>query len=302
MSVIKLFEIEDGVVTELEGEAVAVEKSLQNLIEAHLEDFLGVRFLGSEYATSKAHGGRIDTLGIDEDGGPVIIEYKRHMSQNVINQGLFYLNWLLDHKAAFTLEVMNRFGGEAAESIDWSSPRLVCIAGDFTKYDEHAIEEMDRNIDLVRYRRYGKQLLLLERVNAVQASVPPIKPRKPGTKPKYKTQRQRYDGGSQELRDRFDTLSTLLEDLGDDVQVKWLTYYVAFRRLRNFATAMIRPGIGSIRVNLPLNPDTVALEKGFTRDVRNIGHHGIGDLEIAIRSDEDLEKAKPLLIRSFEAS
>ena len=173
MSVIKLFEIKDGAVTELEGEAVAVEKSLQNLIESHLEDFLGIRFLGSEYATGKAHGGRIDTLGIDEDGGPVIIEYKRHMSQNVINQGLFYLDWLLDHKGEFTLVVMKRFGAQAAEPIDWTIPRLVCIAGDFTKYDEYAIKQMDRNIDLVRYRRYGDRLLLFERVNAVQAGEPP---------------------------------------------------------------------------------------------------------------------------------
>ena len=42
--------------------------------------------------------------------------------------------------------------------------------------------------------------------------------------------------------------------------------------------------------------------KGFTRDVRKIGHFGTGDLEIRISSDEDLEKAKPLLLESYEAS
>jgi RecB family endonuclease NucS len=73
MSDIKLFQINGSEVRELAGQSVAVEKSLQILIENHLEAFLGVRLLASEYSTGKTHGGRIDTLGLDENGCPVII-------------------------------------------------------------------------------------------------------------------------------------------------------------------------------------------------------------------------------------
>lgn len=142
MSDIKLFKIGKGNVVELEGHSAAVEKSLQLQLEAHLETFLGVRFLATEYSTGKTHGGRIDTLGLDENGCPVIIEYKRSLNENVINQGLFYLDWLMDHKAEFTLMVMERFDKETSQSIEWSSPRLLCIAGDFTKYDEHAVQQI----------------------------------------------------------------------------------------------------------------------------------------------------------------
>jgi RecB family endonuclease NucS len=135
MGDIKLFQMSDSGVRELEGHAVAVEKSLQKLIEKQLEPFLGVRFLASEFSTGKAHGGRIDTLGIDENGCPVIIEYKRALNENVINQGLFYLDWLMDHQGDFELLVLKHFGKENAETIEWSTPRLLCIAGDFTKYD-----------------------------------------------------------------------------------------------------------------------------------------------------------------------
>lgn len=86
MSDIKLFRLADGRVEEIEGHSVSVEKSLQTLIEKHLDAFLGVRFLASEYSTGKTHAGRIDTLGIDENGCPVIIEYKRTLNENVINQ------------------------------------------------------------------------------------------------------------------------------------------------------------------------------------------------------------------------
>ncbi len=68
MGDIKLFRTNGDTVEQLEGTSVALEKSLQELIEKHLETFLAVRFLASEYSTGKTHAGRIDTLGIDENG------------------------------------------------------------------------------------------------------------------------------------------------------------------------------------------------------------------------------------------
>ena len=118
MSDMKLFKIDGVSATEIEGESVTIEKSLQATIERNLETFLGVKFLATEYSTGKTHGGRIDTLGIDENGCPVIIEYKRATNQNVINQGLFYLDWLMDHKGAFQVLVMEVLGSEIAEKID----------------------------------------------------------------------------------------------------------------------------------------------------------------------------------------
>ncbi|MBV5307766.1 MAG: hypothetical protein J0652_13835 [Desulfobulbaceae bacterium] len=68
MSDIKLFRIQKDEVLEIEGRSASVEKSLQTQMEAHLEIFLGVRCLATEYSTGKTHGGRIDTLGVDENG------------------------------------------------------------------------------------------------------------------------------------------------------------------------------------------------------------------------------------------
>ena len=87
-----------------------------------------MKFLVSEYVTGKVHGGRIDTLGIDENRCPVIIEYKRALNENVISQGLFYLDWLLDHKAEFTLMVLTeRNGGRGDEG---HGQGHVCRSGD----------------------------------------------------------------------------------------------------------------------------------------------------------------------------
>ncbi|CAG6394694.1 hypothetical protein SCOCK_290030 [Actinacidiphila cocklensis] len=51
----------------------------------------------------------------------------------------------------------------------WSTPRLICVAEDFTRYDRHAVGEIRRCIDLVRYRFFGAGLLGLEPVVAAAA-------------------------------------------------------------------------------------------------------------------------------------
>jgi predicted transport protein/RecB family endonuclease NucS len=305
MSDIKLFRVDTGGVAELPGTAMAVEKSLQSLLERNLETFLGVRFLATEYPTGKTHAGRIDTLGIDENNSPVIIEYKRSTNQNVINQGLFYLDWLLDHKAEFTLLAMKTLGSDMEGKIDWSAPRLVCIAGDFTRYDEHAVQQINRNIELLRYRNYDGGYLVLELVNATTGAVETSDGR--STAPRSTRQTSRsvtdyYDSAPVELRQLFEDLEALLLSLGDDVTKKTLKYYFAFRRIKNFACVEIHPQSATLLAYLKVDPDDVPLQEGFTRDVRTIGHFGTGDLEVRIKTSDDLERAKPLLLTSYEAS
>jgi predicted transport protein len=304
MSDIKLFKIQKDRVQELGGHSASVEKSLQSQIEAHLEVFLGVRFMGTEYSTGKTHGGRIDTLGIDENGCPVIIEYKRALNENVINQGLFYLDWLMDHKAEFTLLVMEKLGKDVSDSIEWSSPRLLCIAGNFTKYDEHAVQQINRNIELIRYRRYGDELLLLELVNATTAVTTTINEEKPvkAGKAQYKTVTEYLDQAKPALRDLYEELKAFLVALGDDVQFKTLKFYFAFKRIKNFACVEVHTGANKLLVYVKVDPASLELEKGFTRNVSDIGHFGTGDLEITIDSRDSFEKAKTLLLKSYEAS
>ncbi len=100
----------------------------------------------------------------------MIIEYKRATNENVVSQGLFYLDWLMDHQGEFELLALKTLGADVSEAIEWRGPRLLCIAGDFSNYDVHAVQQMNRNIGLIRYQKYGDELLLLELVNAVKAS------------------------------------------------------------------------------------------------------------------------------------
>lgn len=307
MGDIKLFRLNNNSVQELEGQALAVEKSLQKLFEKHLEVFLGIRFLASEYTTGKKHAGRIDTLGIDENNSPVIIEYKRSVNENVINQGLFYLDWLLDHKAEFELMVLRKFGEDVADAIDWSNPRLLCIAGGFTKYDEHAVQQINRNIELYQYKHYEDGFILLDLVNASTAQTGNITEENVTSSAttrisRIKTVSDYLQQANVELSDRFETLKAYMMALSDDVQMKILKHYIAFKRIKNFACVEVHPQSEKILLYLKVNPDSIELEQGFSRDVRNIGHFGTGDLEVTISNDEDIEKAKRLINISYDVS
>ena len=305
---IKLFDLTRNAATEIPGEATAVEKSLHTLIERNLEVMLGIRLLGTEYSTGQKHRGRIDTLGIDENNIPVIVEYKRATNQNVINQGLFYMDWLLDHRAEFELLVLKKLGEATANSIDWSAPRLVCIAGGYTRYDEHAVEHMNRNIELIRYLRFGRGLLMLEMVNAISAAgASPeggteARPGPTKSPVSYKTISEVLASLDGPLRDLYEAVRDHVLALGDDIQEKRLKYYIAFKRIKNFACVEVHPSKSVVTTYLKVDPDKLDLIPGFTRDVRAVGHYGTGDLEVKIRSRDDLERAKPLFQKSYDAS
>lgn len=314
MSDIKLFRFSSAKTEELAGKSAAIEKTLQNLIESQMEAFLGVRFLAGEYSTGAKYRGRIDSLGLDENGCPVIVEYKRHSNENVINQGLFYLDWLLDHKAEFHLLVMNKLGKEEAEKIEWSGTRLLCIAADFTRYDEHAVAQINRNIELIRYKLFGDDLLLFELVNGGSAAstvaasiaeevVPQAKPAKTpaASTLAMKTHADQIATASPELLALFEQTRSFILAQGDDIIEKPLKLYVAFRRLKNFVCmSLISKQDPHIFMTLKLTPSTVELESGFSRDVTNIGHWGTGDLELCLRKPADFEKAKPLIERAYQ--
>jgi predicted transport protein/RecB family endonuclease NucS len=273
---LKLFRISEGKAAErLHGAALALEKPLQTLIEKNMDTLFGVRFVSSEYSTGKKHAGRIDSLGLDENGSPVIFEYKRAVNENVINQGLFYLDWLLDHRGEFELLIMKKFGTKAAEQIDWSSPRLVCVASDFTRCDEYALAQINRSIELVRYRDYNGEFLTLDLMASTSAAATSAggQENPSPSSGKDKSVAQLYKQSPEDLRTLCDNLDAFLLPLGDDVTKTERKNYFAYRRIRN-----------------------------FTRDMSKLGHYGTGDLEVVIGNSSDFTKAQPLILESYQAS
>ena len=292
---LRLFNVTSGV-TEVVPRLAQVEADVQALVEAHMETMLGIRFLASEYVIDCVDGGRIDSLGLDENGAPVIVEYKRGTDAGVINQGLYYMAWLTNHKDAFRNLVRDRLGGMAASQILWSAPRLICVAGDFTRYDAHAVREHRRSIDLVRYRYYGSDHIGLETVASVAGSSAAV--RRGRRRGPDLIAVRRHDG---EMTDLARAVDEALTGLGAGVTRVQRKQYAAYQRLRNFA-CVLAPRQTKILVYLKGDPKEVDLVPGFSRDVTGLGHHGTGDLELQLRSERDLERAQDLFRLSYAAA
>jgi predicted transport protein len=295
VSGLRLYNLEGGV-TEAVPHLAEVEADVQGLIEANMETMLGVRFLASEYVIDCVEGGRIDSLGLDENGAPVVVEFKRGTAAGVINQGLYYMAWLMAHKDAFQNLVRDRLGGSAASQVLWSAPRLICVAGDFTRYDAHAVREHRRSIDLVRYRYFGTEHIGLETVASVtgqSAVTKRVRRRAAGLPPA-----RRRDEAMAELAEAVDEA---LLGIGDGVTRVQRKQYAAYQRLRNFA-CVCPPQQAKLLVYLKADPKGVDLVPGFTRDVTGLGHHGTGDLEVQLRTERDLERAQDLFRASYAAA
>lgn len=294
----------------LSGSTVALEVELQRRVEAGLQQMLGIRFLASEYPTGPWHRGRIDTLGLDENGSPVVIEYKKGSDSGVLSQAVSYLSWLESAHHEVEALVRKVLGAEAAETIDWHRPRMVCIAASFSHHDRVAVARLSERIDLVRYRVFDGDLLSLLLVDssagtARAASSRRARERDTATISVPSVPATTVPAGAglvpARLRDLHRELDDALTAWGE-VEVAPLRHYIAYRRLVNVACVIFRPKHETILVYLRLDPDTVTLEEGFTRDMRGIGHLGTGDLEIRIGSAADLEKARPLIRGALEAA
>ena len=136
------------------------EKQLQRIIEDNLDTIFEMTFINSETPTK--HGGRIDTLAIDEDNRPVIIEYKAEKSSTILLQGLYYMDWLVEYKADFEKLVRIKLGTDI--DINWNSGiRLLLIARSFEFWDKFAVNRIKEDVELYEYQWYENDELKLDK-------------------------------------------------------------------------------------------------------------------------------------------
>ena len=302
-NILKVYNISSDKAVEFTPYDFKLEKNIQKLIESNMMEFFSIRLLQHEYCIPE---GRMDSIGIDENNSPVIFEYKLNINQNVINQGLFYLDWLLDHKADFTLLVQEKLGQEIAQAIDWSQPSVVCIARDFTRYDLHAVKQIDRNIRLIRYTPYENDILILEQLNAssnVRSFQSTKRESAVDDNEKEKSRRaflEMLNKSPNKVKELYKSLVDFIDELGDDITSAQQKHYLAYKRFGNFACIVIQ--VSKVLVYLKLDPSQEEIDGIFAIDATNKGHLGTGNLQLVIRNEEDLQKALPLIQKAYEQS
>jgi predicted transport protein len=271
---------------------------LQDVFENNLETLLGVRFVATEFTTGEKHGGRIDTLGLDENDRPTIVEYKWRDDENVINQGLFYLDWLIDHKGDFEIAAQKELGKDIR--VNWDRPRLILIAQSFSKYDAYAVNRISENIELKLYRLYADGLLVLEDFHAPAEVVVERTKGKRAKRERAETYSvgRLLKSGTPAAVELFEHLQKAIMALGDNVEETPLKLYVAYKTTRNFCEVQIQSNQLKIFIDVPYR-ELDDPKKG-ARDVSNIGHWGTGSTQVFLKSLDDIEYTMHLIHQSYE--
>ncbi len=297
-----IFEISNNKLLPVEQKNFALEKELQNLIEENLKEAFNCRFVASEFSTGAQHAGRIDSLALSEEDNPVIIEYKKVESSQLINQSLFYLHWIQDHKGDFEIAVQKYLGNNV--KVDWSDVRVICIAPNYKKYDLHAVQVMGANIELWRYRLFSNNSLYLEEVLHTSKATSEISASsnknsmmvKAGKKaaqarvtPTY-TVEEHFKGKSKEIQELMHNIREFISGLDSAIEEVPKKFYIAYKSSQNIVC--LEGKRKNIKLFLKLKPaDVIESSKGY-RNVSHIGHYGTGDVEFTVSTQEDFDDVK----------
>jgi len=305
-----LFHIVSEVLNAVEQTNFVTEKALQTLVESNLQIVFNCRFVATEFPTGTQHAGRIDTLALSEDDNPVIIEYKKVQSSELINQSLYYLHWIGDHRGDFEIAARKAIGNKI--KVDWSAVRVICIAPNFTKYDVHAVQVMGANIELWQYRLFKNSTLYLEEIfgktiAAIDETQPANKnpvmvaagkkaaiTRATGT---Y-TVEQHLKGRPKELQELAIAVQEFIVALDPSIQEAPKKFYIAYKNSQNIACMEVKQK--TVIIYLKLDPTAIKAMPAIGRNVRDIGHYGTGDFELELKSMQDLEVAKPFIEEAYQ--
>jgi predicted transport protein len=278
-----LFNVNQTPVKMVKLKPVANEREIHTLISDNLDVILGVRFLASEYAFPD---GRIDTLGIDDNNFPVIIEYKKRKSSDVILQALFYKNWLMDHKAEFKLLCNEQLQDNIR--VDWSNVRVIIVAQEFNKWDQFAVQQMASNIELKEYRLYEDNHLYLEDLVITEERPKTSTTESPQDIESYIIRRNPHkpiEALFRKLIDEIDGIST-------DIRRIIAKTVISYRTTRNFTSVQLYRTVVRLHLKFAELPEDTSIFSRVEQD-RNHCHFDL-------REESQLDMALELFQKAYE--
>lgn len=246
----------------------------------NLYNILGIKFLAKEY---QIPNGRIDTIGIDENGSPVIIEYKWKENDDVLSQGLFYLDWLRNNKPHFELIVRDKLGGDV--EILWSKPRVVLIAQGFNRYIKSAVRAI-QNVELKTYNLYEGDILQIENEYSPypettrEAKITAEKPSEEDYSLEY-----HLNVTSEVLQNKFEEIRGMLLQLPNIEEIADQKSGITYRTIKSFTRFQFQKSYIQILVR---ESKYINDTQGIVKDITTYKYGYLGSIKFTEDMDSDL--------------
>lgn len=300
----KIFTSKKGQLSQLKQQKFKLEKDIQRLFEENLTLLSGYIFIRSEFSIKNS---RIDTLAFDpETQAFVIIEYKRQQNSSVVDQGISYLNLMLEYKADFIVEYNEKQKAPLKRNdVDWSQSKVIFVSPAFNDFQIQSTNFKNLPIELWEVNRFDNDIITLNIINKSK-SAPNIKAVSIEKNEEFSTLKEiKVYQESDHLSDKSDFIQELYEDfkqgilnLDPDIEINTRKLYIAFKKDRNIADIRIQQKNLKIWINLPYGE--LDDPKNLAKNVSNTGHWGNGDYEITIESTQYLEYIMSLIKQAIK--
>jgi len=276
-----------------------LEREIQSIFESNLQNIMGLLFVKSEFTIKNK---RIDTLAYDKQTNAfIIIEYKRDKNYSVVDQGLTYLNLMLQNKAEFILTYNETLKDILhSKDVDWSQSRVAFVSPSFTDNQISASDFKDFGIELWEIKQFENNTISINTIKK-SSGAPSIKPllensdnlKEVKENIKVYTEEDHYSNGSDYTIELYEKFKSSILNLSDGIEILPQKYYIAFKKGSNISDIEIQKKSLKIFINAKIG--TIDDPKGLVKDVSNIGHRGNGDYQIQIENDKDLEYIMSLI-------
>ncbi|MQS89779.1 DUF5655 domain-containing protein [Companilactobacillus mishanensis] len=306
----ELYNISNSNLKRVNSSNFKVERELQELIENNLENIMGIQFVASEFTIENY---RLDTVAYDEENNSfVIIEYKRSSKESVIDQGFAYLNTTLRHKADFTLAYNQKFESSySIQDFDWTSTRIIFIAGTFTTYQKDAVNNPDLPVELYEAKLFDGNLLSLNPI--IKTNIITKTNRSSSSKETSKkistvetinelappTESALLSSSSEEVITLYDQFKSAILEWDSDFEIKPTKIYIGFR-LNHSNVVDFTPQQKKLKIWINMEFGKLNDPLHLFRDVSNIGHWGNGPYETSLSNDNQIEYVLSLIKQSWE--
>lgn len=306
MSKITLYKLEANNKAEIIIEKpFKLEREMQKVFEDNLGVIMGLEMVKSEFTTKDK---RIDTLAFDRQSNSfVIIEYKRDKNNSVFDQGITYLNLMLNYKADFVLEYNENMKNNLSRNkIDWSQSRVVFVSSDFTENQIQATNFKDFAIELWEVKRYSNNTISINNIGKSK-SAPSIKPileknntyQEISKEIKVYSEEDHLQGKPDEIIELYEKFKNAILNLKDGIEIVYRKLYIGYR-YNNSAISDIEIQSKQLKLYININKGQLDDPKGLMRDISNVGHWGNGDYQTLIKNDNDLEYIMSLIKQAIK--
>lgn len=251
------------------------EFELHELIDSNLGEIFKIRYIKKEHITEK-HG-RIETLGIDESNRPVVIEYKKTKDKGQLSQANRYMTWIKQNPDSFELLVRDNLG--KIGPIDFSNPRIMCLAQEYT-IDDKCLA-LSLKAELWKYRFYENGTLMIIREEEPEQLIKgtkgktTIKKIERHTRPS-RTIEEHLNGASAELKKLFYALNEKIMGISSEIENYTTQAEIIYKTSLNFAYLAIQNKNNTIRYLLRTENDKINDPNKITKKVPKT--HGYGHI------------------------